>query len=250
VVASDAGEADETDLERTDGIGPINRQAPVSVYFMSAAVPFDIRISNFYNFYYLHEDAIEAFRSIARAELTRFFVSRDFNTILTQDRAVIGRELKRNVQRLVDQRKLGIDVVFVGFQGLHPPVDVGEAFDRVLAKMQEKERLIVEAGIDAISKEFNARAQAIRIVSEAEKYKIKKENLPAAEAERFRQQLRAFKAAPNVFTLWKFLDVLESKSVGLRKYIIAAENVSEVNVFNFEEKLRPDMLDVDLTEAE
>jgi regulator of protease activity HflC (stomatin/prohibitin superfamily) len=221
-------------------------KVPVSIYFMSASIPLYFRVENLYDYAYLHQDPRKTLERIAMREVVRYLASVDLFDVLSAKRAEGGTILAERIQAASDRVQLGIEVVFVGLQGIHPPVRVGQFFNEVVSASEEKHTAVLQAEKYAIGQEPDAEAKAIKIKAVAEGYRYDRVQVARAEAERFHKQLRGYAASPRIFVLRSFLDLLETEAQAVRKYIIATESGREVVILNLEEKLRPDLLDIDL----
>jgi len=246
VVASKPEGYDEQVGNRRDASGAL----PVPVYFLAASVPVFYRVNDLYKYSYLHRDAEEMLRQLASREIVRHLATVDFFEILAQKRMESAVHLATRIQAAADATELGIEVLFVGLQGVHPPVSVGAAFHTVVEAMTDMHAQILNAESVAISSRADAEVESIRQRYAAEGYQREKIKVAAAEAERFGKQLTAYLAAPQLFVMRSYLDVLESEGRNARKYVVAAEHGTGVFVINLEEKLRPDLLDLDLNQQD
>jgi regulator of protease activity HflC (stomatin/prohibitin superfamily) len=181
--------------------------------------------------------------------VVRYLANVDFFKILTVGRGEGGRELKQRMQEAADRVNLGVEVLFVGLEGLHPPVLVGRAFDEVVGSMEMKHEETLKGERYAVEKVYEAQADALMVTSEARSYREERTQVPQAEAERFKRQLMAYRLAPQQYMLRTFLDVLENEGAQARKYIVTGHSSSEVLVLDLQEKIRQDLLDLDLEAA-
>lgn len=223
---------------------------PVTVYFLAASIPVYFKVDDLYKYRYTHADPLKTLEEIATREVVRYLAHVDFFHILTEGRREGVDVLSRRIQEAADRVDLGVNIVFVGLQGMHPPVEVGAAFNEVVAAMEEEHELVLEAERYAVQKAPAARADAVSIVKEAQGYKFDRIQVARAESNRFEKQLMAYDASPDVFLLRSFLDVLENEGAATRKYVVATSKGSEVIVVDLQKKLRPDLLDIDLAGEE
>ncbi len=245
VVASEPDSPDDQ-FYKTDSPDDL----PVNVYFMSASIPLFFKVKNLYDYAYRHRDPLKTLSEMAHQEVVRYLAKVDFFTILTAGRSQGAVELAENIQKAADQIKLGIDVVFVGLQGLHPPVMVGASFDEVVGAMEEKHEAVLKGEQYAIRTEPAATGEALTRITRATAYKNERIRVAEAEAQRFNKQLLAYDASPSLFVLNSFLDVLENEGGRARKFVVATKDATEVFVINLEKKLRPDLLDLDINREE
>lgn len=223
---------------------------PVNINFLSASIPLYFKVKDLYANQFLHRDGAATLQALANREVSLYLANVDFNSILARDRAKGGEELKRRIQAAVDDPRvnLGIEVVFVGLQGIHPPVKVGKEFDAVVGAMEQKHEQVLKA--ESASQTVVARAEGL--VAEknavAAGYRNQRVQVARAEAARFEKQFLAYQASPELYVLYSYLDVMENEGRGVRKYVVGGDAARQVMVLNLEKKMRPDLLDLDVND--
>ncbi|MFW6413754.1 MAG: protease modulator HflK [Verrucomicrobiota bacterium] len=221
---------------------------PVSVYFMTASVPLYYKIKDLYDYEFNHRDSQALIERIGMREITAYLAGKDFFDILTIERRQGGKELQKRIQAAVDRMELGVKVVFVGLEGIHPPVRVGSFFNEVVSASEEKETTVLQAEKYATAEQPQAEAEGYELEKNAEGKRYERIKLAEAEALRFTRQLQAFRKSPKIFLLRNYLDVLEREGSSQQKYLISAEDSKQIITLDLAEKLRPGLLDVDLKE--
>jgi regulator of protease activity HflC (stomatin/prohibitin superfamily) len=221
-----------------------------TVSLMAADIPVYFRVDDLYDYYYRHQDNARAeLESLATREVVRYLAEADFNRVLGPGRAEGAAVLQERIQAAADRVQLGIRVVFVGLQALHPPVETGPAFDGVVGAAEQMHQTVLEAEAYAARRKPEAEGTRDKVVKEAEAYRSERGEVAQAEAERFAKQILAFRASPRLFVLNSFLDALETEGAALRKYVVATTRGSEMFVIDLKEKLRPDLLDLDVNQV-
>jgi membrane protease subunit HflK len=106
-------------------------------------------------------------QDLAEAQITRYFLSCDVDQLLGPRRGEAGALLRRRLQEDADREKLGIEVVFVGMSGLHPPAEgeVATKFHEPVIARQEAAIALEEARIQRIK----ALTEATGSVEQAER---------------------------------------------------------------------------------
>ena len=222
-------------------------EGTVPVNFLTAAIPVQYVVRDVKDWFYKHKDAKGLLESIGYREVVRYLVNVDVLEIMSSGRRAAAAELRRRIQKAADEAELGVEVLFVGLQDIHPPVGeqrvpVAAAFEEVIGAVQEKEAAIMEA--EAYEAEIlpKAKAEAARLLSEAEAYRKARMEGAKATAAQFEQQGRVMAAAPNVFRSRKYFDVLANSLTNIRKYIITPDSVDEVFTINLEDRIAQDLL--------
>jgi len=132
-----------------DGDGAV----PVSI--VQASVPVLYRISDVRKYIYNHKDSRELLEAICYRELTRYAVSAKIETddtesnsqqsLLGAGRMAAANELQRRIQDAVDKADLGVEIILLGLQGVHPPPEVTKEYQEVIAAVQEKQAIVLTA---------------------------------------------------------------------------------------------------------
>jgi len=133
---------------------PVSDTEAIPVSLVMAAVPVQYRIKDLYSFIYKHNEPEKLLESICYRELTRFAASAkievdseaDMNlSLLGAGRAEAKRILTDRIQAAADEAGLGVEIVFVGLQGIHPPPKVAADYQKVVGAVQEKQAIILRA---------------------------------------------------------------------------------------------------------
>jgi membrane protease subunit HflK len=215
-----------------------------SVGLISFNLPVEYRITNVYAYVYRHQDPPGLLRDLAYRALTREVAARDLVDLLGQHRLEISGPIQARLQSDADALGLGVEILFVGLQGVHPPVAVAEAFQSVVGALEEREASILAARAYTNSVLPVAAANADRIRFEGEANRVRRATTSQAEAQLFDQRLIAYRRAPAVFTSGLYLSTLRDALSGVRKYIVDHRNAREVLYFDFKEKPFPDLFEL------
>ncbi len=124
----------------------------VPVSLIIAVVPVQYRINDLYSYIYNHSDPEKLFEAICYRELTNFAASVSIEVEGDRERSLLGggranarKVLTQRIQKTVNDADLGLEIVFLGLQGVHPPPDVAKAYDDVVGAVQKKQELIFKA---------------------------------------------------------------------------------------------------------
>ncbi|MHC4533194.1 MAG: SPFH domain-containing protein [Planctomycetota bacterium] len=268
----------------------------VPVGIVIAAVPVQYRIKDLYSFIYKHKESEKRLEAICYRELTKFAASAkievDDETDLEQSLLGAGRTkakntLTREIQRAADEADLGVEIVFLGLQGIHPPTEVAADYQEVIGAVQTKQALILGAqanknqSLSALAgsvasadeiyslaakyqyaEEMNrtedvkslgdeldtaleeSKGEIFKTLKESQSYSFEKATLAKAAGERFDNQLKAYRVAPEIYKKQLRLNVLEESLKNIRKYVVAADpNDKQIIIIDVQEKLIPTILD-------
>jgi len=195
----------------SEGRGP--ETVPVSL--VMAAVPVQYRVKDLYHFLYNHGvstgrdgtriyQAEERLKAICYEELTKFAASAKLeatdsaqnDSLLGAGRDVAKHELTRRIQAAADKAGLGVEIVFVGLQGIHPPPEVASDYQKVIGAIQKKQASILDAEayrVETLSKLAGSVEQAGKVYALAAAYHRAKEHQDSESLSRLAAELdRAF----------------------------------------------------------
>jgi len=114
-------------------------------------------------------------RQIATRVVHQYLGSMSIDDVLGPRRSALPGELRDRIQAEFDKRNAGIEVVFVGVAGIHPPVDVAASFEQVLEAHETHETLIEGARATAITRLSTTAGSEARARSIADRIKAMEE---------------------------------------------------------------------------
>ena len=216
----------------------------VPVNLVAFNIPVEYQITNIFSFAYNHADAAQLVEQIAYRSLTQEAAARDLFDLMGDGQTRIANSLRQRIQTETDHRQLGVEIKFVGLQGVHPPTQVAEAFESVIGALEQKEANILAAHAAAGRTVTLAAANSTKATLDATGYRAQRTEISTAEAQRFLILAQTASKSPRVFRTNLYLGVLADALAETRKYIVPASAVNEVIQINFEEKLRPELFDL------
>ncbi len=275
--------------------GSVAGAVPVSLVI--AAVPVQYRVKDLHSFIYKHSKPENLLESICYRELTKFASSASIevddedaleHSLLGAGRAQAKQILTRRIQDAADEAGLGVEIVFLGIQGIHPPVEVATDYQKVIGAVQEKQAIMLQAQAErnktlstlagsveeadrlytiaaqyqkakeqndpeqieklreALDKGFiEAKGDIFNTLREAQSYAFEKTTLARATGERFDSQLKAYKAAKEIYKSEQRLAAFEQALQKIRKYVVVADpNDTQIFIFDAKEKLTPSLYDI------
>ncbi len=140
------GAADRARL--TPAVTMIESGEAVSVSMLRVALVMQYRIRDSYQWLTTYRDPEGLLKAIASREITRSFASVEVSGVLGQRRGELERDLRTTIQAAADEADVGVDLVFLGLQGVHPLMDAAESFQDVIGAEQKKTAAIRSAWAD------------------------------------------------------------------------------------------------------
>lgn len=229
---------------KDQGAGVSTNAGSVPADLLSVSIPVQYQIKNVNDFAYKHVDAGALLEKIATREVVRYLVGVDIFDIMSSGREKASRDLQRLIQEQADARQLGVRILFVGLQDIHPPVKVAPSFELVVGTRQEMESNKRKAEGYSARTLALAGAEAQKRIFDAQAYAAKKVTAAQAQAARYTNQLAGYMASPAVFTNRAFLQAWARGSTNARKYILVATNTAESIQLNLEDRIRTDLTEI------
>jgi regulator of protease activity HflC (stomatin/prohibitin superfamily) len=265
--------------------------APVSL--LKANIPVQFRVKDLYAFLYNHDKPQKWLEALCYRELARFAAGATVEvdneqalqrSLLGAGRALAKDVLTKNIQAAADKASLGIEIVFLGIQGIHPPTEVAADYQKVVGAVQIKQALILNAeaqrnrtlsnlagSIKEAEKLYSLAAEYQRNRGQndnqksteldeafsaaggeifarlryAQSYAFERTTLAEATGLRFASQVKAYRAAEEIYKHEQRLTVLEEGLQYIRKYVVVADtNDSQVYIVDLQEKLTPGLYEL------
>lgn len=180
-------------------------------------------------------------KALGERELARLGCSRDLDSLLGPGRGDAARELKAEIQRSADVHGLGVEILEVGLEDFHPPVEVAPSFHLETSAIEERDALCQKARGDAAGSRPSGVSDASAIRARAVTAAAQKIRLARASAETFHAALALDRAGPHVFRDLLRLDVLEGAfSRGGRRVIVPRRVQTELDL---SDKLNTNLLE-------
>ncbi len=227
-----AGTGSEKEARRTP---PVN--------LLAASIPVQFQIKDLHSWAYNHTEPDKLLKHIATRELVQYLLSADYDEVLSSKRLEASEILKNRIQQRADELKLGVNIINVGLNDMHPPVPIAAAYEQVVSSKQKQEATILSAKAHGIETNEMALAGAVSKTNAAVANAIRLQELARAQAFSFTNRLAAYQAAPDVYKQRAYLQALVRNSSKFKKYIMLSTNVKEVIQFNLEENIRPELLE-------
>lgn len=184
--------------ERAPGSQPSDGSqppAPVHILRMTVAIQYQILPEALGDYVWNVSEPHALLRDLAWQELLRFNASCDTSALLGELRTTAGEILRGRIQQQVERYKLGLHVVYVGFQDVHPERSVAQAFRDVIGAEQDRITTVRQAQVmenDILSRVAGSREKALVLSAAISQHTAAEAAL--TEAERRLRELGA--AAP------------------------------------------------------
>ena len=167
-------------------------------------------------------------RDAGEAVMREVVGDRTIDEVLTIGRQEIESETLVRLQALVKRYGLGLTVMQVQLQNVHPPKAVQASFSEVNQAQQEKQQAINLANGEYNKVVPRAKGEALRKVSTAEGYAAKRVNEAKGDADRFNATLAEYVKAPEVTRQRLYLETMQEVLPQLSRKIILDEKAGQI----------------------
>ena len=149
---------------------------------------------------------------------------------MSEERDQIGPRIRTIMQAILDQYKVGVEVVGINLQqgGVRPPEQVQAAFDDVLKAGQERERAKNEAEAYANDVVPRAVGAASRLKQEADGYKARIVAQAEGDAQRFKLLVGEYQKAPQVMRDRLYIDAMQQIYSNTTKVLVDTKQGSNL----------------------
>jgi membrane protease subunit HflK len=216
----------------------------VPVDLLTVGIPVQYQIKDIRSFAYNHVNSSNLLERLAYREVVRYLVGVDLFDILSKGKEKAAADLQTAIQKAADDQKMGVRIVLVGLEDIHPPQKVAQAFENVVGARQESEAAIRQAEGYALRTVELARGESDRLKREAEAYKFQRVASADAQATRFQHQIKAFEASPEVYATRAKLQALIQNSTNVRFIVKTSTNTHDIFQLDLQEKISPDIADI------
>ncbi len=144
-------------LAASENMAESHDDGAIPVSLIKANIPVQYRIKDLYAYVYGHDDPSKLLEAICYRELTNFAASARAevdaigdgadatDSLFGSGRTHAKKVLTERIQKAADEQGLGIEVVFLGMQGIHPPPEVAPDYQAVIGAVQRKQALMLQA---------------------------------------------------------------------------------------------------------
>ena len=217
-----------------------------AVGLINVSLPVQFQITNVLNWAYQNAGQSNLLQDLATRDLARFLAGVDLNALLSSLRLEAAQRLKAEIQADANRHQLGVKILFVGVQDIHPPAtsDVAATYEKVVAAGQQMIADTNSAVADAIQTNALAGAMAFSYTNEAMATRFATVASAWSRAGLFTNQMAAYDAAPSVYRQRAYFQMFPEATAKARKYILLVTNTRNVVVFNLEDTIRADLLNL------
>lgn len=191
------------------------------------------KIKDVSEYLFTTRDPEETIRAAAESVVREVIGQTTARLALTEGRGKIEIRAQEILQKLLDQYKMGIQVVSIQLQNVAPPHQVVDAFNDLQASLVNADQSRNEA--EAYRNEVipQAEGQAAQVANEATAYSQRKVAEAKGQAARFTQVLQAYKAYPKITRKRYYLETMRSVLSKTSKIILDTKVVGKGGILPY-----------------
>jgi regulator of protease activity HflC (stomatin/prohibitin superfamily) len=236
----------DTALTRTADETEASEQAlkapPVSL--ITVSIPIQFQITNVMQWAYYNSAAADLLGDLSYREVVHYLVGQDIENVLSKGRLEAAQELQGRIQDQANTHNLGVKVVFVGLQDIHPPTPVASLYEQVVGAEQTRLATNLLAQAYAIMTTNLSLGQAVTTTNAAEASRFQLVSSQYGRADLFTNQIAAYEAAPSVYRSRAYYAFFADATKNSRKYDLLVTNVQPNLYIDLQDKIRADLLNV------
>ena len=242
LVATHAAAVENETPDDTDTSDQALKAPPVSL--ITVSIPIQFQITNVMQWAYQNTDASNLLVDLSAREVVHYLVGEDIDEVLAHGRLEAAQTLQDRIQGDANDHELGVKVVFVGLQDIHPPTPVAGDYEKVVGAEQIRLATNLLAQADAIMTNALSLAQAVSTTNAAEASRAQLITSWYGRADLFTNQITAYEAAPSVYKQRAYYAMFPEATKNSRKYVLLVTNTQNILIFDLEDKIRADLLNV------
>lgn len=181
-------------------------------------------------------DVVEVVRAAAEAELARRIARRGVDDVLTTGKVDIQNEVRAAAQKLLDGYQLGVVLSTVNIESVAAPAESADAFRAVASARADAARIVNEAQGYAAGVIPKARGEATQLGEQAEAYKLTKVNESQGDAARFTAVAEEYAKAPDVTAGRLYVETMEQILPRIKKLIVDPNGNLDLSIIRRGEK--------------
>lgn len=188
----------------------------------------EYRIGNVYDYLYQSQNPEEVLEEIAYRVLMIETVDKSLDGVLSESVQILGRRLTEEIKKEVEKQGIGIEVVALRFQNIHPPKQLAQDYQAVVSAQSYKETRIIDAHTYQIQQLAKANSVSLGLENDALSEKAIILAKAKGETKRFLALTSIYLKYPTLFQFRKRIEQLE-KALQDKKIFIIDDRIRTEN---------------------
>lgn len=185
---------------------------------MRVVVQYSVSVPSDYLFQ--SQDVAREVGAAVESEMARRIATRDVDAVLTTEKAAIQEEVRAAAQKRINDYRSGVLLSTINIESVTPPPEAADAFRDVASARADAVRIVNQAEGYANGVIPKARGEARQLIEASEAYKEKSVNDAAGDAARFTQLEAEYAKAAQVTAERLYTEAMEQILPKIRKMIV------------------------------
>ena len=182
------------------------------------------------DFLFATEDVDRVVKAVVESELAHRIARTPVDDILTTDKIAIQNDVLKTAQHALNDYKPGVELSSINIENVTPPAEAADAFRGVAGARADANRLVNEAEGYANDLIPRAQGEAAQLAEQAQAYKDGKINRAAGDAARFNEVAVEYAKAPEVTAARAYVEAMEQILPKLKKLIVDSNGNLDLTV--------------------
>jgi modulator of FtsH protease HflK len=197
---------------------------------LSVRVVAQYSVSEPRDFLFQTEDVDQVVAALVGAELTRRLAHTAVDDILTTEKIAIQNDVLRAAQQSIEFYRAGVALSSINIENVTPPAEAADAFRGVAGAKADANRIVNQAEGYANDLLPRARGEAAQLLEQAQAYKQGKINHAAGDAARFEAVAAEYAKAPKVTRTRAYVEAMEQVLPKVKKLIVDSQGTLDLTV--------------------
>jgi membrane protease subunit HflK len=216
--ATIGGEPADGALGRTDPLRAQFLTGDQNIINVRAVVQYNVKGPGEYLF--RSRDVSQTVGAVVESELGREIAHRAVDDVLTTEKIKIQEAVRERAQRVLDAYNVGVSIYTVNIDRTAPPDETKDAFADVAGARADAAKIVNQAEGYANDVVPRARGEAQQLLEAAQAYRQRKINEAQGDAARFTQLAEEYNKAAQVTSHRLYLEAMEQILPRIKKTII------------------------------
>lgn len=175
-------------------------------------------------------DVERVVRAAVESELARRIARTPVDDILTTEKIAIQNDVLQGARHALDGYQVGVTISSINIEDVTPPAEAADAFRGVAGARADAIRLVNEAEGYANDLIPRARGEAAQLAEDSQAYKDGKINRAAGDAARFDEVADEYAKAPQVTATRAYVEAMEQILPKIKKVIADSNGNLDVTI--------------------
>ncbi len=172
----------------------------------------------------------EVMKALAYELVTDETISTNLDALLSTDRKEFANTLKTQLTKQLDSQGIGIEIVSVVLESIHPPVEIASVYQELISAEITYDKNLLYAQGGAIKRIYEAEKTSNTLIQKAEAEKAKKVAEAKASVTAFLASAEAYKKDQSSYRYYKYLAAVR-EAYGKANLVILGEGIDQSALF-------------------